>query len=80
MGRKPYFEMKSNKYTGPGALYIEVLTEANVSIAKIILFESRVYGAHTVSKQVYTIGEEDVPNLVTSKAEILTVGPYISYA
>lgn len=49
--------MVSNKYTGPGILDMEVLTEANI----------------------YSIGEEDVPNLVTSKTEMLTVGPYISY-
>lgn len=53
----PKMNMMSNKHTGPGSLYMEILTEANI----------------------YSIGEEDVPNLVTSKAEILTVGPYISY-
>lgn len=30
VGKKTYFEMISNKYTGPGQLYIEILTEANV--------------------------------------------------
>lgn len=35
----------SDKFTGPGKLYMEILTEANI----------------------YTIGEEEVPNLVTSK-------------
>lgn len=49
--------MISNKFTGPGAINMEILTEANV----------------------YSLGEEDVPNLVTNKAEILAVGPYISY-
>lgn len=49
--------MVSNKLIGPGKLYMEITTEANV----------------------YTIGEEEVPNLVTPKSEILPVGPYISY-
>lgn len=53
----PKMNMISNKFTGPGSLTMEVMTEANI----------------------YSIGEEDVPNLVTSKAEILSVGPYISY-
>lgn len=69
--------MISNKYTGPGVLYIEILTEANVRIKSreflVSILNSQLF-------QVYTIGAEDVPNLVTSKAEILTVGPYISYA
>lgn len=28
---------------------------------------------------IYTIGEEEVPNLVTPKTEFLAIGPYISY-
>lgn len=28
---------------------------------------------------IYSFGKEDVPHLVASKAEMLTVGPYISY-
>ncbi|KAJ6650047.1 hypothetical protein Bhyg_05290 [Pseudolycoriella hygida] len=55
--KSPRFTMRSNKYTGPGSVKIQILIEANV----------------------YVIGEEDVPNLVTSKSDILAVGPYISY-
>ncbi|XP_037031361.1 sodium channel protein Nach [Bradysia coprophila] len=55
--KAPRFPMRSNKYTGPGSIKIQILIEANV----------------------YVIGEEDVPNLVTSKSDILAVGPYISY-
>lgn len=47
----------SNKYTGPGTLYLEIKTESNI----------------------YTIGEEEVPNLVTPKSEVLAIGPHISY-
>lgn len=28
---------------------------------------------------IFTIGEEEVPNLVTPKSEILAIGLYISY-
>ncbi|XP_037903312.1 sodium channel protein Nach [Hermetia illucens] len=28
---------------------------------------------------IYTLGEEDVPNLVTPKSDILSVGPYVAY-
>lgn len=56
-GIRPKLNTFSNKYTGPGNLYMEIKTESNI----------------------YTIGEEEVPNLVTPKAEILAVGPYISY-
>lgn len=55
--KKPWYDTISNKYTGPGNLYLELKTESNI----------------------YTIGEEEVPNLVTPKTEILAVGPYISY-
>lgn len=32
-----------------------------------------------IESNIYTIGEEEVPSLVTPKTEILPVGPYISY-
>lgn len=56
-GKKQRFATFSDKYTGPGNLYMELKTESNI----------------------YTIGEEEVPNIVTPKSEILAVGPYISY-
>lgn len=56
-GKKPKLNTFSDKYTGPGKLYMELKVESNI----------------------YTIGEEDVPNFVTPKTEILNVGPYISY-
>lgn len=49
--------MISNKYTGPGILNFDVLTEAFV----------------------YILGEEDVPNFITPKSNILSIGPYISF-
>lgn len=55
--KRPKLNTISNKYTGPGSLYLELKTESNI----------------------YTIGEEEVPSLVTPKTEILAVGPYISY-
>lgn len=71
--------MISNKRTGPGSLFMEVLTEANVNNRfqlKILPNE----GPFSIFVfQIYTIGEEDVPNLVTPKSEILSVGPYIAY-
>lgn len=48
-----------------------------------IVIETTNQRSHTAYEtcflQVYVIGEEDVPNLVTSKSDILAVGPYISY-
>lgn len=56
-GKRMKLNTISNKYTGPGSLYMEIKTESNI----------------------YTIGEEEVPNLVTPKSEVLAIGPYISY-
>lgn len=56
-GKRMKLNTISNKYTGPGTLYMEIKTESNI----------------------YTIGEEEVPNLVTPKSEVLAIGPHISY-
>ncbi|XP_055592167.1 sodium channel protein Nach isoform X2 [Uranotaenia lowii] len=53
----PRLNMISNKYTGPGKLKVQVLTES----------------------YIYTLGEEDVPNLITPKSDVLLVDYYIAY-
>ncbi|XP_059618986.1 sodium channel protein Nach isoform X2 [Phlebotomus argentipes] len=55
--KKMKMPMISDKYSGPGRLTMEILTEANI----------------------YILGEEDVPHLVTPKSEMLAVTPHISY-
>lgn len=66
--------MVMNKYTGPGRLRLEILTEANVSVK----LNPKITTWYSVF-QIYILGEEDVPHLLTPKADILAVSPYISY-
>lgn len=65
-----------NKYTGPGRLQIEILTEANVSAYLRIKVNTH---RNQWSLKVYMIGAEEVPHLVTPKSEMLAVSPHISY-
>lgn len=67
--------MFSNKYTGPGALKLEILTEANVSING----SDKISRYQLLNLKVYILGEEEVPTLVTPKTDFLIVGPYVSY-
>lgn len=68
--------MISNKFTGPGQLKMDVLTEANVrAVGSQLVF----YHPPPPIPQVYTFGAEDVPSLVTSKSEFLNVGPHNGY-
>lgn len=53
----PKLDMISDKFTGPGRLKMNILTEAFI----------------------YTLGPDDVPNLVTPKSDILQIDQFISY-
>ncbi|XP_055858498.1 sodium channel protein Nach isoform X2 [Episyrphus balteatus] len=52
---------------------------------KMSMYSNRVTGPGSLimdvltEANIYVLGEEEVPNLVTPKTEILTVGPYVSY-
>lgn len=70
--------MVLNKFTGPGKLTLKVLTEANVRYKHILHFIKFILYTE-FPFQLYLVGEEDVPHLVTPKLDILSVSPHISY-
>lgn len=67
--------MVINKYTGPGSLKLGILTEADVSIFTISLNNNLI----NIPPQIFIVGEEDVPQLVTPKSDIMTISPHVSY-
>lgn len=71
----PKLNIISNKSSGPGKLLMNILTVVNVSFNIRISMQQ----SHVIAEwfQIYIIGEDDVPNLVFPKSELLQVNPYL---
>lgn len=68
--------MISNKKTGPGSIYVEVLESANVNTESTEAEELPRFGN---ALQVHLLDQQEVPSLSTLPTDYIAVNPRVHY-